>query len=358
MDLQPKKVRESNFELLRLVCMFFILMHHFVVHGLHAAGYPNDEITGLGIMTDSFTIIAVNCYILISGYFGIKASYKGAFRLYVMCVFYAVVITTSSAFFRNEYNIKDFMLSFFPFLNGGNLWFIQCYFYLFLLSPTLNSAVEKCNKKEHLILLLLWSIVVFYFGFLGRNTGFTMFNFIFLYLVGRFIALYTQNVSTTKKKMMYLGIYFFCSLVIAGTVIILSSLGIDKDMIWLFAYTYGSPLVMFSAVAFFLFFRTLNFKSKVVNWCSTSALAVYLIHENEHINHWIYAYIGKIGSQIGNSGLLAICLVLLALGVLVTCILIDKLRMLITNPIEKCFNRIDWDGYTNKLVNKLVKIIK
>ena len=46
-------------------------------------------------------------------------------------------------------------------------------------------------------------------------------------------------------------------------------------------------------------------------------------------------------------------LLFLVLIIMVACILIDKLRMFITNPIERLILKINWDGYTNKLVTKI-----
>lgn len=48
--------------------------------------------------------------------------------------------------------------------------------------------------------------------------------------------------------------------------------------------------------------------------------------------------------------ILFINLLFLALIIMVACILIDKLRMIVTNPIERLILKINWDGYTNKLV--------
>ena len=50
-------------------------------------------------------------------------------------------------------------------------------------------------------------------------------------------------------------------------------------------------------------------------------------------------------------------LLFLALIIMVACILIDKLRMIVTNPIERLILKINWDGYTNKLVKKLLNLI-
>ena len=51
--------------------------------------------------------------------------------------------------------------------------------------------------------------------------------------------------------------------------------------------------------------------------------------------------------------ILFINLLFLALIIMVACILRDKLRMFITNPIERLILKINWDGYTNKLVTKI-----
>ena len=51
--------------------------------------------------------------------------------------------------------------------------------------------------------------------------------------------------------------------------------------------------------------------------------------------------------------ILFINLLFLALIIMVACILIDKLRMFITNPIDRLILKINWDGYTNKLVTKI-----
>jgi surface polysaccharide O-acyltransferase-like enzyme len=68
-----RKNRDSNFELLRLVCMFFILIQHFITNGLNITGHRlildgTGDPNIVGIVSCSFVIIAVNCFVLISGY--------------------------------------------------------------------------------------------------------------------------------------------------------------------------------------------------------------------------------------------------------------------------------------------------
>ncbi|MDR2835721.1 MAG: acyltransferase [Bacteroidales bacterium] len=342
--------------------MLFIILHHFIVFGLRSAGYwAEDAITNSGIIFNSFFVIAANCFVLISGYFGIKAKWKGAIRLYVMCVFYAVLFATYSYFFIDGFTIKKLFLSFFPF-SYSSLWFIKTYFYLFLLSPILNKIIENCNKKELIVVLLLLGILTFYFGFLWRNSinmnGYNVMNFIFLYFIGRFIALHTSNVTSMKRRTICIGVYLLCTVVILVVIEMIVHLDMNRKWIWRCGYYYNNPLVICSAIAFFCFFRTLSFKIKAINWSATSVLAVYLIHENQCIRSNLYPYINELGQSIDNVGALWLYLLLIAVVILVGCILIDKVRILITNPIEKALNRIGLDNYTDKIINKLDNLMK
>jgi peptidoglycan/LPS O-acetylase OafA/YrhL len=57
-------MRKSNFELLRIICMLFIVLHHFIVHGLESAGYFTNTVTSMyGVFFNSLFVVAVNCFI-------------------------------------------------------------------------------------------------------------------------------------------------------------------------------------------------------------------------------------------------------------------------------------------------------
>ena len=352
------KVRESNLELLRIVCMLYIILLHFLGHGLGALYGDFSFIT----FFNSFFLVAVNCFILVSGYFGIKATWKGFFHLYLMCVCYDIISIIILSFF-GEFHFKEIIYSFFPFSHSGTLWFISDYIYLFLLSPMLNRIVDNISKKDFLIILLIWSVLTFYFGFFwygsfNVNHGCSFVNFLFLYLIGRFISKYTKDIKTPRRSKTYFGLYLFCSLLIAGALLIY----VSESKIYFRTligriHAYNSPLVIVSSIFFFLFFRSLSVKSKTVNWLASSVLAAYLIHEGR-LRNIIYEFIEKIGCQVNNGLLLGIYIFLIALLFLIICILIEKCRMIITNPVERLLNRIKWDDYVDKLIDKLGGIIK
>lgn len=88
-----KMKRESNIELLRLLCMFLIIVNHILGHGVlldpTVAGGPMELLCyDIG---SSIWMPAALVFILISGYFGIHPTMKGIARFAFVCTFYLVI---------------------------------------------------------------------------------------------------------------------------------------------------------------------------------------------------------------------------------------------------------------------------
>ena len=72
-----EKVRQSNFELMRLISMFFIVLYHMIIitggdliH--HTSGMTNVILDFISL----FIIVHVNSFILITGYFQCKQEFS------------------------------------------------------------------------------------------------------------------------------------------------------------------------------------------------------------------------------------------------------------------------------------------
>ena len=340
--MKTKIVRDSNIELLRLVCMFYILLHHFIVHGLKSAGYNSgEEINMYSIFFNSLFVIAVNCFILISGYFGINPSLKGFLRLFSMCVCYLLFFTIFSFIQANSFNTREFLHSFLPISHApATYWFIKYYFYLYFSSFILNKVISNSTKKDFILILIILSAFTFYFGYLWGDAingaaGYNLMNFIFLYFIGRYIALYTRRNTGRKQRIQYLTSYIANSLICVVIVYaIFHYTSLDNDFIRRWGFGYNSPFVIMSAISFFLLFRSFQLKSKVINWLAQSALAIYLIHENQAIRTHLYKYIGEIGESINQDWLLVLIFPALAILIMLICIFIDKIRILLVTPVE------------------------
>lgn len=98
MIMTEKIDRESNFELLRIICMLLIIWGHLTNKYL-----VSEPILGLNYIEThflkSFTTVAVNVFVLISGYFSISFKLPRILKLGQLTWFYSVtllILTVSS----------------------------------------------------------------------------------------------------------------------------------------------------------------------------------------------------------------------------------------------------------------------
>ena len=139
-----KKERESNFELLRLIAMIFIVLYHFCSSVKAGIDTENRWIL-LG-----YTIfhIGVPVFILISGYWTIKLSIRKLISFYLYCfLWYLMCYGISVLFLGEEFILKDFMMQWFPFSHTGGRQFITYYFWLMLLAPVLIFSGEHVVER-------------------------------------------------------------------------------------------------------------------------------------------------------------------------------------------------------------------
>ena len=77
MEIVMHKKRQVNFELLRILCMYMIVIGHCLFHGRVTAklGYGTVNYF-LSYLIQSFSVVHVNCFVMIGGYFVIDRSFK------------------------------------------------------------------------------------------------------------------------------------------------------------------------------------------------------------------------------------------------------------------------------------------
>ena len=188
-----KLIRQSNFELLRILCMFGVLCNHTlqsVYTDLNAAvSYPTHHVQ---VFLMSMSIISVNCFVLISGYFRIKQSWSGISNLYTQCAFYALVCSMIGIVMHEISTVEALKRTVFA-LSESGLWFIVAYLGLYLIAPILNAgyaSLEESQKKSLLILMLILDV---YLGYLHQNeevtiNGYHVIHFIVLYFIGCYLS--------------------------------------------------------------------------------------------------------------------------------------------------------------------------
>lgn len=353
-----KPVRNSSLELLRILCMFFIVFHHFMLN----CAFPKYEVDalsgsdvalGTALTLNGFFCIAVNCFILITGYFGLKFKVRGFFKLFFVCAFYSLLGYLIHLYLDGSHigrSVLDYSLFA---LSNSRWWFINCYLVLFFTAPLLNIGINQLPKKEYLRIILLLTIINVYFGFFGGRVGYNQYGycvaqFVYLYVIGGYMRRFL-TLEWIKKKRWGLLVFTFGFALLVGMEAIIETFVTHSE---LKAFYYNSPLVVAASVSFFLFMSSFHFQNKTINWLATGAVAVYLFQEQPYIGyHWLYPSVSKLladwksgaASFLGSVSISKefAFLFLLSFVFVLAILLFDHIRALLMIPVWRVYDIIE-----------------
>ena len=276
------KQRQVSIELLRIVAMLMVLTLHANFLGI---GTPTADtiLTADGVirsLLQSMCISAVNTFVMISGWFGIRSNVKG-FSNFLWQVVYFVGLSYLFFFIVYGYPITFKNLLSCLGLYGGGGWFVSSYIGLYILAPVLNSFLQASDRRTISLLL----IVFFAFEFLWGNTlsvgfiigGYSTFSFIGVYLLAGLLRKSLVKIDSKSALLLF----FICSLVNGILYIAATRLGLVAVTPILFNYI--NPLVIASAAFLLLGFINMpDIKSerisKIILWLGASCFAAYLFH--------------------------------------------------------------------------------
>ena len=359
-DMGNRLERESNAELLRIICILIILLHHFCVHALYPevlqlnmAGYGWDS--HVLLFMHAFLFIGVNCFILISGWFGIKPKWRSFINLYLIYAFYNLLhpckhIAKALLYgdgFILPYSVHDIIMRvIFPF-SHGHLWFMDCYLGLFLTAPLLNAAIVHLNKQQHAFVLLLLTIANVYFGDfwsmeLINSYGYSLANFVYLYFIGSYLHKYISIETINNNRWKLFGSYCVFGL-LWGVCSLLEAYSFHVPH-W-HAFAYNNPLLLLTAISFFLFMMSWHFKSKFVNQIAISMLGIYMLNEGVIKYGFLVPYAHQFTPVIQITFWFIVSIIFFIIGVC-----IDQVRIFLTKPF--------WKGYDQYIKNKGLKCLE
>lgn len=277
--------RNSSYELLRILCMLFVIGGHLISKGMQIS-YNSNLLGGgkdyyLSRLLYSFCIVAVSTFILISGFFSIRFNWRKLAKIWFSVIFFSWLIVAYKIFIE-----KDFMGSL-PYIlpiTSNQYWFISCYFVLCILAPLLNKMVEILSKSSLKNLLVISFIIIYGWATFNYILNFRQFvpdfgggiiNFIILYLIGRYIRIYGLR----KCPPFFWLCAFICNTILMVTLELLYSSFLH------FGFTsfenINSIFVVLSAIFLFLTFKDLHFHNKYINLLAVYCLSVYVIHFND-----------------------------------------------------------------------------
>lgn len=253
--------RQSNFELCRLASILLVILVHTTHQtlGTHVS-------FGIHLLA-GFSLIGVNVFILITGYFSATPKAKSLINLAFICLFWMLVRIGCKFFFHQSIYYKDFF-----FITRSN-WFIPSYIVLLFFAPFLNYFCKSVSKRylfritTALLMLELW------FDWLpptpdvkiGAHNGYSVLSFMIIYLIARFIRLHGLPEWFKRTSLL---IYVVCSVLTALLIHLSVAVGNDRAVSMFRAY--DSPIIILSSVAFFSIFEKIKIQSSIINHIAKS----------------------------------------------------------------------------------------
>lgn len=327
-----EKKRQLNFELLRITAMLMIVGLHYLGKGGLLGDPARADMTAAGYaawLVEAFFLVAVNVYVLISGYFGADARgnmtngknftvwdvLRRPLHIWKQVVFYSVLLGAAALVTgAREFDIYQCFTYCFPIVTE-HYWFATAYVILCLVMPFLNMGLSYMGQRElkyllfGFLLLFCISKTVIPMQLPWDKYGYDGWWFIVLYLTGAYLKRYGLRLVRTRWRagLLYIGstLAVFASFFLLRGIYLRT--GRLEDMIG-YGYAYNFLFCYTGAVGLFLLFESFGSgKSesgkeagrvsgrfrKPIELFSGATFGVYLIHEHIDIRSmwtgWVHS---------------------------------------------------------------------
>jgi hypothetical protein len=335
------KERDSNIELLRIVAMILVMVVHasFLAIGVpqtrDAISLPIPTYTRFFI--EAVSVVCVNVFILISGWYGINIKMHKLHGLIFQVLFFSCLIYGAFLIYDSKTysNFDSFGTVFL--IHSTDYWFIKSYLLLLLLSPVLNTFISNSSERQLCYFLLLFYLFQTIYGWLSIygaqefEGGYSALSFIGLYMLARYLHLYPVKRLDNTTSVNFV-LFFIIALFLAIVAFVVTYLGypISGRL-----FTYTNPLVILESLFLLFAFCKIKLRSKAINWIASSCLAVYLLHANELFLRTYYGKIIKYWFLNENTFYFWIYTIGFMSILFISAILIDKVRIWLWKIISK-----------------------
>ncbi|MDE5659900.1 MAG: acyltransferase family protein [Muribaculaceae bacterium] len=321
--------RQSNFEALRLIAMLMVLILHadFLSFGEPTADSFRANPIGESarILFEAMSLCAVNVFIMISGWFGIRPSVKGFSSFIFQSLFFLLgSYLTLYALGLVDWSADNLAHIICP---RSGAWFIIAYAMLYIVSPLLNTYLDSASEKQLRKLIIAFFAAQTLWGFADRGAnfqgGYSTLSFCGLYL----LAGYMRRYPSARLRGRGLALYACSVIVLSGLFILKVFKHFSTDLT-----SYTNPLIIMSAMGLIIKCSETEIGShRLLNNIAASAFAVYLLHSNDFT--LFAANTPLIQSSFANGGVAMVILAII--GVYTAAILLDRPRLWLWKRIQR-----------------------
>lgn len=365
-----RKGRMANLELLRMIAMMMVVTIHTCNHGGLVDLAQKGTLSYYIVWTlYGLSFVAINVYILISGYFLVKSSFSSwrLVKMEMQILFYSMGILALFWIFGNVDKDMKYLVYCLTPVASDFYWFATMYVGMYLLSPILNTFVRAITKRQFQCMLVLlfvllsgWTNVFYYTSGLNIAEGASIAWFVAIYLFGAYIRMhYTPDGRAGKWFLIGMGVMVMIPLsrFIIEFLISTQWLGTRflEDLLWGYSisYHYNSMFSILGAAGLFVAFLNLRLKdgigTKHINIAASTSFAVYLIHDHYYLRQTIWGRINP-WAWLDDWYLLP-AIIATVLAIYAICMIIELIRHFLFRPVELWVK-----PYCDKFDEKLRKI--
>ncbi len=365
MEKSTKKTRESGLELLKIICIVLIILHHYSVHGgyKYTVNTLNKKLVIIQILS-LYGKVACSIFALSTGYFMIKSkatlkeNIKKALLINIEMFFYSAIILGIFYYKKigkiDKITVKKSLIS----IVWGN-WYIVGYTMLIVLVPYINKMIKALSKEQYkgiiILMLIIWCVIPTITDFKWKFSDIDF--FIVMYVIGGYIRLYEVDKQKYPNKW-NLIIVIATALLMILSVFYFNNKGIklqDNSIIKNATKmkNINSIYSVILAISSFLLFKRFTFKSKIINRIAQSTLGIYLIHDNDLVRPYLWKSLSANTKYFSKRLLVLIKhITIKTTAVFIICLIIDQIRLL---TIDKVFRKAV-DKYYDKIYLKITSL--
>ena len=325
--------RQSNIELLRIIAMVLIIMHHYVLHGTTSFVYLDAPLSVQNVFAlffESFGRPAMGIFVLICGYFSINKEFKlPRFVSLIAQVFsYSVIFLLLTIFVLPggaSIGREEILASIFP-TTYGTYWFFTTYAVLILLSPYINKLLLKLTQKQHKALIVLfvviWCLIPTFMS--ASVSGSDLAYFVSLYTIAAYIRLYPLKTNASRHFALFGFWAFIIFAATASSSYLLNYSGVFRKYITFFSEYNRLPGAMCALELFLVMVQSKPFYSKLINGIASTSFGIYLIHDNFLIRPYLWGTIFDSSAYV-NTPLYFVHFFVTVIIIFISCALFDTL---------------------------------
>ncbi len=350
--------RNANIELLRIISILMVTM-------LHALGKSNllgnlsqgtDANTWIAWIFEALSISAVNIFMLISGYYLIKAEFRLSrmVELIVQIVFFTfgsfIVFYLLGFVGKEEIDVYWFLNYLLP-VHMDVFWFMTAYLVIYALQPVLSKGIEHISKKKFVTLIVI--LLVFECAFKSflpfrmytDSKGYSFLWCLVVFLTGAYLRIYGFKILNSSLKGIFLYLGSCLAILLESFLLSYSNniLGRLKEISGM-STEYNNIFVFTAAIGIFAAFihakPMKNILSNIICFVSPMTLGVYLLQENLTMRYRWQPWF-KLSESASAPTYLFIARVLLAvISMYLLGIVVDYARIWIFKGVKTLFSLI------------------